>query len=97
MFKLLFSGLRVFQTGLCLSEAATKFMKPWLSRTVLSTAILAAVSTALAELLGGAIALQDGIDAVKRGLRKRINACEQQQDYGPFFHNWNLLLLKVIN
>ncbi len=45
-------------TGLCLSEAATKFMKPWLSRTVLSTAILAAISTALAELLGGAIALQ---------------------------------------
>lgn len=44
-------------TGECLSEAATRHMKPWLSRILLSTAILAAVSTALAEILGGAIAL----------------------------------------
>lgn len=45
-------------TGLCLSEAASKHLRPWLARTVLGSAMLAAVSTALAELLGGAIALQ---------------------------------------
>ncbi|MBM2816993.1 MAG: mntH1 [Ignavibacteria bacterium] len=44
-------------TGLCLSEAATKFIRPWLSRTLLTTAIIAVVTTALAEILGGAIAL----------------------------------------
>lgn len=44
-------------TGDCLSEAASKHLKPWLSKTVLSTALLAAVSTAMAEILGGAIAL----------------------------------------
>ncbi len=45
-------------TGECLSEAATKHLKPSISRTVLSTAVLASVSTAMAEILGGAIALQ---------------------------------------
>ena len=45
-------------TGDCLAEAATKHLKPLLSRTLLSTAVLAAVSTALAEILGGAIALE---------------------------------------
>jgi manganese transport protein len=44
-------------TGNCLSEAAAVHLKPWASKSVLFTAILAAVSTALAELLGGAIAL----------------------------------------
>ena len=44
-------------TGLCLSEAATIHLKPAVSRTVLGTAVLAAISTALAEILGGAIAL----------------------------------------
>ena len=44
-------------TGLCLSEAATKYTKPWASRTILGTAMLASVSTSLAEILGGAIAL----------------------------------------
>lgn len=44
-------------TGDCLSEAASKHLRPWLSKTVLSTAVLASVSTALAEILGGAIAL----------------------------------------
>jgi manganese transport protein len=44
-------------TGDCLSEAASKHLKPWLSKTVLSTAVLASVSTALAEILGGSIAL----------------------------------------
>ncbi len=44
-------------TGDCLAESATKHLKPWLSKTILGTGILAAVSTALAEILGGAIAL----------------------------------------
>ncbi|SHO44360.1 Nramp family divalent metal transporter [Anaerocolumna xylanovorans] len=44
-------------TGDCLSEAANKHLKPWLSKTVLSTGLVAAVSTAMAEILGGAIAL----------------------------------------
>jgi manganese transport protein len=44
-------------TGLCLSEAATMYLKPWISKSVLSFAVLASVSTSLAEILGGAIAL----------------------------------------
>jgi len=44
-------------TGLCLSEAATIYIRPWISRSVLSFAVLASVATSLAEILGGAIAL----------------------------------------
>lgn len=44
-------------TGLCLSEATTKYMNPGYSISVLITAILASISTSLAEILGGAIAL----------------------------------------
>ncbi len=44
-------------TGYCLSEAATFYIKPWISRSLLGTAMVASVSTALAEILGGAIAL----------------------------------------
>jgi manganese transport protein len=44
-------------TGLCLSEAATAHLPPIVSRIVLGSAVLASVSTALAEILGGAIAL----------------------------------------
>jgi len=44
-------------TGLCLSEAATIYMKPRYSKILLSSAMLASVSTSLAEILGGAIAL----------------------------------------
>ena len=44
-------------TGLCLSEAATIHLPTAVSRLVLSSAVLASVSTALAEILGGAIAL----------------------------------------
>ncbi|PKN10042.1 MAG: Mg2+/Co2+ transporter [Deltaproteobacteria bacterium HGW-Deltaproteobacteria-8] len=44
-------------TGLCLSEAAVKHMRPATSRTLLGSAMIAAVATALAELLGAAIAL----------------------------------------
>lgn len=45
-------------TGLCISEAASTYMPKWASVSVLSTAVLASVFTALAEILGGAIALQ---------------------------------------
>ncbi len=45
-------------TGLCLSEAATAHMRPAASRAVLGTAVLAAVSTAMAEILGAAIGLR---------------------------------------
>lgn len=45
-------------SGKCLSEAATAYMNRPLKNFILTTAMLAAVSTALAELLGGAIALQ---------------------------------------
>ena len=44
-------------SGLCLSEAASRYTPPWLNRIVLGSAMLASVSTSLAEILGGAIAL----------------------------------------
>ncbi|MHB1484424.1 MAG: Nramp family divalent metal transporter [Saccharofermentanales bacterium] len=44
-------------TGYCISEAASYHLKPWISRTALGTAMIAAVSTAMAEILGAAIAL----------------------------------------
>lgn len=45
-------------TGLCLSEAANKYLPRTNSRIVLWSAIAASVSTSLAEILGGAIALE---------------------------------------
>lgn len=45
-------------TGLCLSEAANKYLSKNGSRFVLWSAIAASVSTSLAEILGGAIALE---------------------------------------
>jgi len=44
-------------TGLCISEAATKFMRPWFARLVLGSAVAACISTALAEIMGAAIGL----------------------------------------
>ena len=44
-------------TGKCLAEATTENVRPWLRFVILGTAVAAAVSTALAEILGGAIAL----------------------------------------
>jgi manganese transport protein len=44
-------------SGLCLSEVAVIHMKPRYSRLLLSSAMIASVSTSLAEILGGAIAL----------------------------------------
>ncbi len=45
-------------TGLCLSEAAMRHLPRPVAVAALSTAVAASVSTALAELLGGAIALR---------------------------------------
>jgi manganese transport protein len=45
-------------TGLCLAEAAEKHLRPWASRGLLGSAMVAVVATALAELLGAAIGLQ---------------------------------------
>jgi manganese transport protein len=44
-------------TGLCLSEAATFHTPKWISRGALGSAVLASISTSLAEILGAAIAL----------------------------------------
>ena len=44
-------------TGLCLSEAAAIHLKPRYSKVLLSSAMMASISTSLAEILGGAIAL----------------------------------------
>jgi manganese transport protein len=45
-------------TGLCLSEAAMIHLSPKISKPILSFAVLASVSTSLAEILGAAIALE---------------------------------------
>lgn len=45
-------------TGLCLAEATTKYIAKPFSRPILGSAILASISTSLAEILGGAIALE---------------------------------------
>jgi manganese transport protein len=44
-------------TGLCLSEAATLYTPKAVSKFILGTAMFASVSTSLAEIMGGAIAL----------------------------------------
>lgn len=45
-------------TGLCLSEAATKYTPTWVSRPIIGSAVLASISTSMAEILGSAIALK---------------------------------------
>lgn len=45
-------------TGLCLSEAASRYINRTLKNVILVTAVAAAIATAMAEILGGAIALQ---------------------------------------
>ncbi len=45
-------------TGLCLSEAATIYLRPGISKAVLSFAVLASVATSFAEILGASIALE---------------------------------------
>ena len=45
-------------TGLCLSEATMAYIRPKYAKMILWTAMGASVSTSLAEILGGAIALE---------------------------------------
>lgn len=45
-------------TGLCISEAISEYIKPTLGKIITFTAILAAISTAMAEILGASIALE---------------------------------------
>ena len=45
-------------TGYCLAEAAVVYINPKISKLVLWSAVLASIATSLAEILGGAIALQ---------------------------------------
>jgi manganese transport protein len=44
-------------TGLCISEAATRYLPVRSARLLIGSAVLAAISTAVAEILGAAIAL----------------------------------------
>ena len=44
-------------TGKCLSEATTENIRPWLKNIILLSAVAASIATAMAEILGGAIAL----------------------------------------
>lgn len=45
-------------TGLCLSEATAKYVSPKYGNVILISAMFASISTSLAEILGGAIALE---------------------------------------
>ena len=45
-------------TGLCISEAISKHINPALGKIITSTGVLAAISTAMAEILGASIALE---------------------------------------
>jgi manganese transport protein len=45
-------------TGLCISEAISKHIRPTMGKIITATAILAAISTAMAEILGASIALE---------------------------------------
>ena len=45
-------------TGYCLAEATTVYINPKISKSILSFAVLASIATSLAEILGGAIALE---------------------------------------
>lgn len=45
-------------SGLCMSEATTRFLPRWIGRPALWSAVGASVATAFAEILGGAIALK---------------------------------------
>ena len=44
-------------TGLCISEAATRYLPVSSARLLIGSAVLASISTAVAEILGAAIAL----------------------------------------
>lgn len=60
-------------TGLCLSEAASRYIQRLLKNIILLSAMLAAVATAMAEMLGGAIACRCVSDTNKN--RKYVDSC----------------------
>lgn len=64
-------------TGLCLSEATQKYVRPIIGRPIIVSAILASISTSLAEILGAAIALQMlfGIPIVWGAILTTIAVC----------------------
>lgn len=45
-------------TGLCISEAINEYINPKLAKAITATAILASISTGIAEILGASIALE---------------------------------------
>lgn len=45
-------------TGLCISEAVNKYIKPTIARGITVTAMFAAIGTSMAEILGASIALK---------------------------------------
>lgn len=58
-------------TGTCLAEATTHYLPRIVGHMVLASAYLATIATAMAEVLGGAIALQMLFGLPARGLRHR--------------------------
>lgn len=80
-------------TGLCLSEAAVKYTPRWMDRPIVVSAILASISTSLAEILGGAIALQmlfgptTAVHRVLAGEPHLIEACHGQIRQQTMEHN----------
>ncbi|MDD5757911.1 MAG: Nramp family divalent metal transporter [Desulfobulbaceae bacterium] len=61
-------------TGLCLSEAASKFFGPGLRVMMLGSAMIACISTALAELLGAAIGL-NMLSGLPLSIGSLLSAC----------------------
>ena len=87
-------------TGLCLSESAEKYAPKWIGRPIIMSAILASISTSLAEILGSAIALQMLFDIPIIGDRSRghyavyklLSAC-RTCDYHFRFDHWLVVYL----
>ena len=48
-------------TGLCLSEAASRYINRTLKNVILATAVAAAIATAMAEILGGCHCTADAV------------------------------------
>ena len=65
-------------TGLCLAEATT-YLPPFLSRLLLITAVVASIATALAEILGGALAISmlTGMPVIPAAVREQ-DICDKE-------------------
>ena len=96
-------------TGLCLSEAATIYIHPKVSKLILSFAVLASVSTSLAEILGGAIALNMLFDIPLNAgailvtvfviimLTNKFLPENRKMDNRICFNNWIIISLRTIS